>query len=125
MSSTEQARIIYDSARSHAAMEWKSGLGVERTLVFRAGAITVDLIAHVGDEDLRLFHGQVILEEGEAPVSGAIVRIDDSPDLLETDRNGRFVVSTMATGEDQILEVETGNGRVVLTIPANLGHEER
>ncbi len=111
-------KLLFDSAFAEPAPQWRSGFCVERTLLFRSGEYSVDLIAHGGSDSLQLLHGQVVREDTGSPVAGAHVSLATGSDPVRTDEHGQFAVSTLHSDAQQVLMIETGEVEVMLTIPA-------
>lgn len=112
-----QGRLIYDSSRADASVGARSGLASERSLCFRSGEITVDLLVHTAGA-LQTIHGQVVHEESGRPVTCATIRVGDTTEPVATDQHGEFMTSSLAGSGMEFLWVDTPEGQVLCSIPA-------
>ena len=113
----KQAVLLYDSARPEAAFVSRSAIRIDRTLVFRAEAHTVDMVIHEGDGEVGLLLGQVIHERDGNPVSDAPVRFLGETDGSVTDGHGQFSLSCDRLDEPGDLSVELPDTVLLLAIP--------
>ena len=90
MTHRENGRLLYDSARTGAAVQTRAGFVNERTLLFRSYDYCVDLFAPSGSDTLHWLHGQVIRSMASQPVPGALVRLGQDAQPVETDEHGQF-----------------------------------
>ena len=116
MRSTD-AVLLYDSARPEAAFVSRSAIRIDRSLVFRAEAHTVDMVIHGGDADLGLVLGQVVQEDDGTPVAGAAVRWLDEPVGGVTDGLGQFSLPCERLNAGRDLSVELPDTVLLLAIP--------
>ena len=115
------ARLLYDSEQVGSAVGARSLVGADRSLLFSAGPMVVDLVVYAGGEDMRVVHGQVVHRSDESPVPGARVRLGALGDAVETDEFGQFHLSTLFPFERAVLSIEAVHGGVRCTIPAGCG----
>jgi hypothetical protein len=113
--SSQNARLLFDSARVHAVVDARALAGGERSLLFSCGALSVDMVAYPIDGGLHVVHGQVIDTDLEEAVS-ARVRLDAS-EPVETDRHGQFAVSSLAPLDGLVVRVDTGTLEVECSVP--------
>ena len=111
-----QGRLIFDSARTNATVGVRSGFACERTLCFRSGELSVDLMVSTAGA-LRTIHGQVIHEASGRPVTCATVRVGDCTEPVSTDEHGEFTTSSLTSAGVQFLWIHTPEGQVLCGIP--------
>ena len=116
MKSHRRARLIYDSARTVAGVFSRSAPTTERTLLFRADPLSVDLVAQRGSGALCCLHGQVVDGGTGSPVSGVTVQLDDA-EVSQTDEYGEFSVSSLEPADGHRLVIGTPDHELVLRIP--------
>ncbi len=110
-------RLLYDSARVGASAHSRSGLCGDRMLVYRCGPLSIDMVIHVGPGAFRVYHGQVIREDFNAPVKRAVVRMGEDGNEVTTDDHGQFSFSGIVSGSDDLLSVTAGESQVICNIP--------
>lgn len=118
MERTRNADLLYDSARFHASAGARSGICVDRTVLFRSPELTVDVVVHASREPLRYLHGQVIRQAEGSPVRGALVRIEGEETSVTTDEYGQFAVSSLDDREALAFRIAASNHEVLCIIPA-------
>ncbi len=121
--STHEGRLLFDSARQGPMVGTRLGRSPDRTLLFRAEPFSVDLVVHASSDRLLYFHGHVVREQEGTPVTGAEVRLRNSPEAVATDEYGQFAVSSLDGGGDETLLITTDAAEVVFRIPDLVGME--
>lgn len=116
-----QAELLYDSAQADDRIGLRSTMRLVRTLVYQAGDVSVDVMAHTAPGGLRFFHGQVV-RDSATPVPHASVRLGAGTDVVATDEHGQFALSAPILQGCQLLRVASGGHEVVCSIPA---HDDR
>lgn len=114
-----EAKLLFDSEQTGGQVGARSLVGGDRSLLFSAGPMVVDLVVYRGSEDMRIVHGQVVDRNDEKPIAGATVRIGSTGDAVETDEYGQFHLSTLAPFARTILLIEAAQGDVRCAIPSN------
>lgn len=118
---SRQAKLVFDSARVGALPGFRSVAAAERSLLFRADGICVDILVLPPSGGLQVAHGQVIEEAGERGVPGATVRLGDEAVPTETDAFGQFSVSALRGDGAQTLHVGSGPLALVCAVPSEGG----
>ena len=112
------AKLVFDSAKTGGLMGARSLVGGDRSLLFSAGPMVVDLVVYQGADDMRVVHGQVVGRADEEPVVGASVRLGGMSETVATDEFGQFTLSTMLPFDQTILSiVAEGADEVRCSIP--------
>lgn len=111
-----QGRLIYDSARINATVGTRSGFSGERSLCYRSGELTVDLMVSTAGA-LQTIHGQIVHEPSGRPVHHATVRVGDTTQPVSTDAHGEFTTSALAAQGVQFIWIHTPEGQVLCGIP--------
>jgi hypothetical protein len=106
---SKRATLLFDSARAGTLVGTRGLAGEERSLLYGAGTIAVDVVVFAARDGLHVIHGQVIDTAGDHPLGGARVRLDDARDAVDTDHFGQFSLSTLVGTPGQALCVE-GDG---------------
>ncbi len=112
-----QAKLVFDSARVGALPGFRSVAAAERSLLFRADGLCVDMLVLPPSGGLQVAHGQVIEEACERGVPGATVRLGGDADPVETDAFGQFSVSALHVDGAQTLHVGSGPLALVCSVP--------
>jgi len=107
---------VFDSHRAAAQVGRRSASVYGRTLLFRYGRYTVDLVVHPGAADLRLFHGQVVDERSGAPLAKAEVSLDGD-EGARTDEFGQFALSAIRVDAQRVLQIRTPDHDLICAIP--------
>ena len=87
-----EAELLYDSAQTVAKMGARGTSGGDRSLLFRAGDVCVDVMVHGGCHPLRILHGQAIHTPSGKPVQEVGVLL--AGDRATTDAHGEFTLTT-------------------------------
>jgi hypothetical protein len=115
----DEARLVYDSAQSCATVGSRSGLRIDRSLVFQTDEYTLDVVLHAGLNDWNYLYGQVVRHTDGQAVEGALVRVEDSAvGPVDTDEHGQFTVEAALADERQVLRVEAAGAAFRCTIPS-------
>ena len=69
----DKADLVFDSWRAGTTVGARGASGGERSVIFRAGEFTIDLLV-AGPNRPAAIYGQVICDSGPAPVANAKVR---------------------------------------------------
>lgn len=115
---SREGQLVYDSARTCATVGQRTGLRIDRSLVFESDTYSVDLVLHTGLRDWGYLYGQVIRHADGQPVIDAAVRFDHGEGTVRTDLMGQFTVGISILDAQQVLRVETPRGPIVCTIPS-------
>ena len=113
----EHARVLFDSAQMVAAVDARSLMTEERSLLFSLGGISVDLVIYPGASGLFVMHGQVIDAEVECPIADATVSLGDPETAVQTDEFGQFSLSAMGSPDGQEIHIDTGTLDVACVVP--------
>lgn len=114
---SQDARVLFDSAQMSAAIDARAITCDERSLLFAAGSLSVDMVVYAGESGLYVIHGQVIDSEIECPISGATVRFTHAEESVETDEYGQFSLSAVGTPDGAALTIDTGTLDVHCVVP--------
>ena len=117
MEPDREVALLYDSARANARVGARSGICVDRTVLFRSPDLTVDVVVHANREPLAYLHGQVVCEAAGEPVCGALVRIDGDDTPVTTDAYGQFALSSLSEQRCHTLRIEFCGHETVCVIP--------
>jgi hypothetical protein len=117
MDCSRKASLLYDSARAHASVGARSGMCVDRTVLFRSPDLTVDVVVHANRGPLAYLHGQVVCEAAGEPVCGASVRIDGDDRPVTTDAYGQFALSSLSEQRCHTLRIEFCGHEIACEIP--------
>ena len=109
---------VFDSASVHGRAGTRSGLALDRSLLFRADGIAIDVFVPAGSGALRVAHGQVVDERLGLPIASARVRLGIDAVPVDADVHGQFAVSAELADGIQYLFVEADARRIVCAIPA-------
>ncbi len=115
---TLDAKLVFDSEQTGDDMGARAVVGSDRSLLFTAGSMMVDLVVYSGTDDMRVVHGQLVDRSSEAPIAGARVCLGAEDDAVETDEFGQFHLSTMLPFSQAILTITAEQGDVRCAIPA-------
>ena len=113
-----QGQLVFDSARARDRAGAASDLVVERTLLYRADGLAVDVVLQEGSGPLTVLHGQVVDERAGRALAAAQVRLGEQAPAVETDLRGRFAVSAAHAEGEQPLWIEAPGRRVRCSLPA-------
>ena len=114
-----QGQLIYDSSLIGAAVGARAAIATERRLCFRTRTMSVDLVVtHAGA--LQTIHGLVVDEPSGRPTSCASIRMGRRGESISINALGQFVTSSLAGESDQFLWVDTPEGSVLCSIPADV-----
>jgi hypothetical protein len=113
-----RGHLFYDSARA-GAQSGVRGIGTEdRTLIFIADDLSVDVMVHAGPDDYRYYFGQILDEKMRIPLPGLEVALGDDPDETTlTNDLGEFTVSSIRSVPEHVLTVRTESLEVLCRIP--------
>jgi hypothetical protein len=114
MVTDQRAVLYYDSTRTCQQAGTRTGLVTDRTVLYRAGDLSIDLMVHPGPEELQFVHGQLLRGPGR-PVAGVPVRLGEDAD--ETDEYGQFALSGALEGSPMHLGIEMPGRTVRCHIP--------
>ena len=116
MRPVETAQVIYDSADVAEMPGTRGCLGRDRSLVFCAEAVSVDLMVQPrrGSEGIFLC-GQVIEQRMQAPIPGIEIQIGGEKAFA--DAFGQFAVAGNWPPEDRSITVVTKEADVVCHLP--------
>lgn len=112
------AKLLFDSAQTGDRVGARSLVGRDRSLLFSAGSLVVDLVVYHGSDDMCVVHGQVVERTQEKPIEGAHVRLGTGGDAVATDAFGQFHLSAMLPFSQTHLTITAQQGEVRCTIPA-------
>ncbi len=110
------ARLVYDSHRSSAAMGVRSAVVAGRSLVFRGGELTIDVVIHTSRGAWGCHYGQVIRHADGSSMIGIDVALDDG-DPVKTDECGQFVVACDDARAARELRVGKDGDVLTLALP--------
>jgi hypothetical protein len=119
-----RATRVFDSARVGALVGTRGPCSAERSLLFAAGAYSVDVVVFPGAGGLHALHGQVIDTASERGLCGARVRLG-AEEPVETDTYGQFALSTLGTAEETVLRVDHEGLVLECTLPALAASDRR
>jgi len=103
-------RLVYDSQRLQESFGRRCAPGEDRSLLFRAGPFSLDLLVY---GTLEGIHGQLCDEEGRRPVVGATAIL--GPHKAKTDAHGQF---SLPPGGASLLRVYVKGGEIAFPLPA-------
>ncbi len=109
-----EAELLYDSAQTVAKMGTRGTFSGDRSLLFRAGDICVDVMVHGGGHPLRILHGQAIHTPSGKPVQEVDVVL--TGDRATTDAHGEFTLTTQQ-GDPLELRLCTDGAEVIHRVP--------
>lgn len=116
MSPGPPPRLIFDSARSSAAVGVRAVATAGRSLVFRSEDLTVDVVIHSGADDWGYHYGQVIRNADGSPAVGYVVALDEG-DGVTTDECGQFSIASLDARAARSLHVRSEEGAVTFALP--------
>lgn len=112
------AKLLFDSARAGAVVGTRS-LGIdERSLLFAAGRISLDVLLLPSGGGLEVAYGQVVDAVHERPLEGAQVRIASDGPSAETDHFGQFCLSSLEPMAGRVLQIEAAGEALACAVPA-------
>lgn len=117
-------KLLFDSDATGGQMGARSLVGNDRSLLFSAGPMVVDVVVYRGGDDMRVVHGQIVDREKEAPIAGAEVTLGSSAESVQTDEFGQFHLSTLLPFSQSILSIRAEQGEMRCAIPARAEAEE-
>ncbi len=113
------AKLLFDSDRTSGQMGLRSIVSDDRSLLFAAGPMIVDLVVYDSSDEMRVVHGQILDRADETPVAGALVRLGEDGESDETDEFGQFTVSVMLPCKQMVLAIQAeGADEIRCGIPA-------
>lgn len=120
MTARRRGHLFFDSAKVTAAMGVRgAGAEVDRTLVFLAGPICVDVMVHAGPDDYCYYSGQILDKEMRNPISGVAVSVGPEDDgEVETDEFGQFAIGATGPPDTRYLRVRADSEEVVCRVPS-------
>lgn len=108
-----KAQLVYDSSRTREHLGARRTMVADRTLLFRAGDLHVDLMVDEQSEQLRILQGQAVFATSGAPLVEVPVRC--GADRTDTDAFGQFAL-TGVEPRAQVL-IRAPDGDIVLSLP--------
>lgn len=119
-----RAKLLFDSARAGAAIGLRALGACERSLLYAAGDVAVDMVVFESARGVHVVHGQLVDARTERPVADAEVRL--GPESVRTDPYGQFAVSSVEALAGCSLHVRTGDAEFACPVPGDdPGGEER
>jgi hypothetical protein len=110
LSPRDSAELVFDSWRAGTAVGTRGTGSRERSVLFRAGEFTIDLLM-TGHQRLSAIHGQVICDAGPAPVRDAKVRFGNK--TVQTDELGQFSMPVFQDAPRSIdIRIQTPKRRI-------------
>ena len=114
----QHARLMYDSARTGAHIGLRSGLGVDRMLLFGAPGMMLDLVIHAGSDPCRFVYGQIVSDRDERPLPGVRIGFVDQGEPVETDEFGEFSLALTDGHPQPTLHVLQDDAVTAFEIPS-------
>lgn len=116
MKPTVKAQVVYDSARAPEVAGLRGGTGPDRSLIYLARSVSLDLMVHTRrGEDYCYFAGQVMDEKQLEPVPG--VRIQVGEETTSTDAFGQFALGGIWPPENRVVTIVGEETDVVCAVP--------
>jgi hypothetical protein len=116
MKTTVKAQVVYDSARAPEVTGLRGGPGSDRSLIFLARSLSLDLMVHTRPgEDYCYLCGQVMDEKQLDPIPGVKVQVGE--ENASTDVFGQFSLGGMWPPENRTVTVVGEEIDVVCRIP--------
>lgn len=113
----QTARLLFDSHQFGSMAGTRSPGAHERTLLFKAGSLSVDVFLVQPDGELFAVFGQVAEACGERTLTDARIRLEPGRELCRTDRYGQFSFSTLESVAGRSLRICSGERDVTCTLP--------
>ena len=110
------ATLLFDSATAELMPGVRAVAGGERSLLFRADDLAIDLVVFES-AGLATVHGQVVSTASGSGVADARVRLDEA-EPTRTDAFGQFALSTVDPVDGAVLHAEIGPTVLACPVPA-------
>lgn len=112
------ARLLFDSEQTSGMMGVRSLATADRSLLFSAGPLAVDLVMYGRAGEMLVVHGQLVSRDCELPIAGASVRLGATGEAVESDALGQFSVSGTAPF-DEVLSITVSGEEIHCAIPVD------
>ena len=90
-------RPVFDPARARRRLDGCRGVGtLDRSLMFRAEGLVIDVLVQRGGADLGVLQGQVLWEMSGRPAGQARVHLPQHGAIANADDAGQFTLSAQA-----------------------------
>ena len=103
--------LVYDSVRMQASFGRRCASDEDRSLLFRAGALSLDVLLY-GGEALEGVHGQLVDEVRGRPLPGVAVFLGEL--AAETDAHGQF---SFPIADRTVLRIAVGGRELAFPLP--------